>query len=83
VHGKSTVVGTVLVKVTKPGKHSIKLSTRFAGHTLGKGAYTLSLQTGTGKNTSKAVTTKLHVRSSAGPPYSDSLPERSHTPDTA
>jgi hypothetical protein len=61
VHGKSKVVGTELVKVTKAGKHSVALSTRFAGHTLAKGSYTLSLQAGTGKHLSKAIKTKLTV----------------------
>ena len=61
VHGKSEVVGTVLVKVAKAGKHSIMLTTRFAGHTLDKGSYTLSLQAGSGQDTSTAVKTKLTV----------------------
>jgi hypothetical protein len=61
VDGKSKVVGTEVVKVGKSGKHSVSLSTRFAGHTLAKGSYTLSLQAGTGKHLSKAVKTKLTV----------------------
>ena len=61
VHGKSKVVGTVLVKVTKAGHHSIVLTTRFAGHKLVKGSYTLSLRAGTGTNVSAALKAKLTV----------------------
>jgi hypothetical protein len=61
VHGKTIVVGTVTITFTKTGRHNIQVSTKFAGHKLGKGNYTLSLQTGKGKNTSKAFTTKINV----------------------
>jgi flagellar hook assembly protein FlgD len=62
VNGKTTVVGTISITFTKAGTHTIKLTTRFAGHKVGNGSYTLSLQTGKGKQTSKAVKTKLTVR---------------------
>ena len=62
VNGKTRVVGTVTITYTKAGTHGIKVTTRFDGHKLGKGNYTLSLQTGKGKTTSKAVKTKLNVR---------------------
>jgi hypothetical protein len=62
VHGKAKVVGTVLVKVTKAGKHTLTLSTRFAGHKLSNGSYTLSLQTISGERVSNAVTQKISVR---------------------
>ena len=61
VNGKTRVVSTVTITYTKAGTHSIKVTTRFDGHKLGKGNYTLSLQTGKGKTTSKAVKTKLNV----------------------
>lgn len=56
------MVGTVLVKFTTAGAHTVEVSTRFAGHRLSKGSYTLSLQAGTGKAASKPVRTKLNVR---------------------
>ena len=62
VNGKTRVVGAITITFTKAGKHSIKVTTRIGGHTLGKGNYTLSLQTCKGKKTSKAVKTKLTVR---------------------
>jgi hypothetical protein len=62
VHGKAKVVGTVTIKVRKAGKDSYKLTKKFAGHKLGKGSYTLSLQTTNGKRHSKAVTQKVSVR---------------------
>lgn len=44
VHGKQKAVGTVVVKATKAGRASYTLTTKFAGHRLGKGAYTLTLR---------------------------------------
>jgi hypothetical protein len=62
VNGKTIVVGTVTITFTEAGHHNIKVTNRIGGHKLGKGNYTLSLQTGKGKHTSKAVKTKLTVR---------------------
>ena len=61
VHGKAKLVGTVTIKERKAGRHTYKLTERFAGHKLNKGNYTLSLQTIIGKHRSKAVTRKLTV----------------------
>ncbi len=73
VHGKTAtvtetvtriitkVVGTVNINVKKAGKASYTLTTKFAGHKLGKGNYTLSLQTTSGKSKSKPVTQTLSV----------------------
>ena len=59
VHGKQKVIGTVVVKAAKAGRASYKLTTKFAGHRLGKGAYTLSVR---GGGQSKTFTAKLNVR---------------------
>ena len=61
VHGKPKLVGTVTIKERKAGRHTYKLTERFAGHKLNKGNYTLSLRTVIGKHRSKAVTRKLTV----------------------
>jgi hypothetical protein len=61
VDGKTKVVGTVTIKVSK-GKGSYKLGTRFAGHKLSEGSYQLSLQTTSGHSHSNAVREKLAVR---------------------
>jgi hypothetical protein len=62
VHGRTVTVATVTVKVTKAGKGSYTLKTKVGGHTLGKGAYRLTLQTVSGKKTSKKVTQALTVK---------------------
>jgi len=62
VNGKTRVVSTVTITFTNAGRHNIKVTTRFAGHKLGKGSYTLSLQSGKGTKTSKPFDTKLNVR---------------------
>jgi hypothetical protein len=61
VHGKTIVVGTVTITYTKTGTRTFALKTKFAGHKLAKGNYTLSVYSGKGKNTSKATKTKLNV----------------------
>ncbi len=61
VHGKTKVVGTVTVKVTKAGKVSYTLKTKFAGHKLGKGSYTLSVQSVSGSHHSQAVSVAVKV----------------------
>jgi hypothetical protein len=61
VNGKTRVVGTVTITYTKTGTRTFALTTNFAGHKLGKGNYTLSVYSGKGKKTSKAVKTKINV----------------------
>jgi hypothetical protein len=62
VHGRTVTVATVTVRVTKAGKGSYTLRTKVGGHTLGKGAYRLTLQTVSGKKTSKKVSQALTVK---------------------
>ncbi len=61
VHGKTRTVGSVSIKEHKAGKHSYKLTDRFAGHKLSKGTYELIVETTNGKRHSKTVTEKISV----------------------
>jgi hypothetical protein len=61
LHGKTDTVGTVTIKERKAGKHSYKLTDRFAGHKLNKGTYELNVQTTSGTRHSKTVTQKISV----------------------
>jgi hypothetical protein len=58
VHGKTKVIGTVTVRATRAGSVSYRLTTRFDGHRLSKGAYTLIAKVPVGKT----LQTKLNVR---------------------
>jgi hypothetical protein len=60
-HGKTKVVGTVTLKVTKAGKKSYTLATKFAGHALAKGSYTLTLQSLSGGQHSGTVSVPVKV----------------------
>jgi hypothetical protein len=62
VHGKKKVIGTVTINDDKAGKDNYTLTERFAGHKLGKGSYTLSVETTDGRDHSKALTQKVTVR---------------------
>lgn len=62
LHGDKKVIGTVIVKDHRAGKHSYTLTQRFAGHKLAAGSYTLRLQTMLGKHRSRTVAQKLTVR---------------------
>ena len=55
------VVGTVKVQVKKAGQGSYTLTTKFGGHKLPKGDYTVSLTTSSDKSQSKPVSQKLSV----------------------
>ena len=54
VRGKTRVVGTVTIKAPK-GTATYTLTRRFAGHTLAKGAYTLTLKAAGGRSASAAL----------------------------
>jgi hypothetical protein len=59
VHGKQKAIGTVVIKAAKPGRAGYTLTTKFAGHRLGKGTYTLMLRAA-GQN--KTFSVALNVR---------------------
>jgi hypothetical protein len=61
VRGKTKTIGTVTIKEHKAGKHSYKLTDRFAGHKLNKGTYQLTVETTSGKRHSKPITQKISV----------------------
>lgn len=62
VRGKGKLVGTVILKNRKAGKNTYTLTLRFAGHTLDKGNYRLTVRTTRGKLRSKPLTKKISVR---------------------
>ena len=59
VHGKTTAVATVTITVTRKGKVSYTLKTRFAGRRLATGRYTVHIG---GRGAKKPATTTLTVR---------------------
>jgi hypothetical protein len=62
VRGKRKLVGTVILRNRKAGKNTYTLTLRFAGHTLEKGNYRLTVRTTRGKLHSKPLTEKISVR---------------------
>ena len=61
LRGKAKTIGTVILEEHQAGKHSYKLTDRFAGHKLNKGTYQLTVETASGKRHSKTVTQKISV----------------------